>query len=83
MIDGPSKEIATSLDMVVSRCLARDDTLIVNLVGFVLGESLEKQLPKVFKGYLELCEIASRDLQFGQQVTPRATDDGKQYRILE
>jgi hypothetical protein len=57
VIDGPSKQIATALDMVVSRCLARDDTLVIHLVGFVLGEFLERQLRKSLGKYLKLLQI--------------------------
>ena len=85
MVDGPSKQIAATLDMVMSRSLARDNSLVFHLDDFVLGETSEKQLlKKKFKGYLKLLErSASRHLQFGQQVTPRATDDGKQCRVLK
>lgn len=31
MVDRPSKQITTALDMVVSRSLARDDTLVIHI----------------------------------------------------
>ena len=57
MVDGPSKQIAATLDMVMSRSLARDNSLVFHLDDFVLGETSEKQLlKKKFKGYLKLLE---------------------------
>jgi hypothetical protein len=40
VIDGVSKQIATALDVVVSRAFARNDTLVVHLVDIVFGETL-------------------------------------------
>jgi hypothetical protein len=35
--------------MVVSRCLARDNTLVIHLVDIFLGELLKRQLQKKFR----------------------------------
>ena len=67
--------------MVVSRSLARNYTLVVHVVDVGLGESLQIQLQE--NSEKGTGECASRHLQFGQQITPRAKGGGKQCRVLE
>lgn len=58
MVDGPSKQVATTLDMVMSRSLARHNSLVFHLDDFVLswGDFRETASEKKFKGYLKLLE---------------------------
>lgn len=64
MVDRPAKQIATALDMVVSRSLARDDTLrgghSVCLVLFKwemgMCTACVQKTSKTSRGYLELLE---------------------------
>lgn len=59
------------------RWLSISDSFLEQLESTASSENLQG------KEFQAIGRCASRQLQFGQQFTPRAPDDGKQCRVLE